>query len=146
MGMTPLQTTALIVAIGALVVFVYLLFRTYQQKKLILAKVETFGFSGKAGDTLNLSCPAGKTISIYRAKAICGDYESTACDPDTSPDENSSIPAHALNVTSTIGAQANGKQSASVTLPSGLASQVCSSGSCSGNTGVLFSGTYTCSA
>lgn len=143
--MSPGQTTAIVAALVILIFGVVLLIRTWSNKGTIASRTETRGFSASEGDTIQFSCPSGKSISVYRATAICGDMtngmiSNTGCDPDTVPDPSSPNIGHSLDMTSTVGQAVNGQPTGSYAVPSGLT--VCASGSTCNN--IMISGTYDC--
>ena len=146
-------------------VLIFLIVRAYRFKKVLNDKVITRGLSGVAGSTVNLTCPAGQKISIYRANYICTNptanadgtsFESTTCDPFySSGGQEMSIynPATTLDAVNNPGqimsqynpvVKCNGQQKCSFTVPSVDPSQtgMCNGTTCTGT--IQLVGTYDC--
>lgn len=76
-------------------VFIFFIYRANKFKKTLSGRSVTRGLSGVAGATVNLSCPSGQKISVYKANYICTNpqvtaggtsHESSTCDPFFQPD------------------------------------------------------------
>jgi hypothetical protein len=99
------------------------------------------GIGGTGGDTLKLTCPVGKSMTIVSARYGCADvgkhkYAIPACDPMKSNGE--------LDPTTTVDASplfsdCGGTSSCTVTVPTSV------DGLCSSCESTMIIGTYTCS-
>jgi len=82
---------------------------TYRKRNEINEKVVTKGLNGIQGQTLNLSCPLGQTISFknknqnntYRVALICGDSTSNACDSFLGDQNQSFYNSNSIDVVNT---------------------------------------------
>lgn len=144
----------LVMLVGAsLITFVY----AYRYQRSILQDVTTRGMNGRAGTTLNLTCPAGEVISfknsnptVTRGAIICsGDAR---CDPFFQQgigqsehffSQDNTIDVFADNRFSEL-KQCEGKNACNWTIPLSSDNRLANTclGSCSGN--IEFVGTYDC--
>ena len=111
----------------------------------------TRGLTGEAGDTVVLSCPGGRVISVDSATQTCTNpdsngFENSTTDAMTSTTQGSFDPNTTVDLTSEIGGEANGETNYSYSFnplnpytPQSGGSSV----SCGGTIQLI--GTYTCS-
>lgn len=134
-------------------VAVYIFYRTYRYGKDLRAKPLVRGLNGTGGDTITLQCPAGQVIAINQATYVCTGGENATgdtCDPIltsgptvTSANYGSFNVNTTQNVVSTLGPLCNGKQSATITVPTSI-SNICNNGPCGSGGTIQLIGTYYC--
>lgn len=99
----------------------------------LTSRTYTFGLNGIAGDTINMSCPSGKSIQVEKAHYICtsgtqnissnGQFENPNCDPFwQSTGQNTTFfnPANTVDYTSTLSKMCNGSNSFSFQIPQSI--------------------------
>lgn len=136
-----------------LILAIYLFYRTYSYGKSLKAKPLVRGMNGSQGDTIQLECPAGQVIQVNQANYICTggeNGENNTCDPILTSGSTVNAanygtfnPATTQNVAATIGTQVNGKQSATITVPTSIPN-ICNGGPCTNTIQLI--GTYYCVA
>lgn len=131
------------------------LFLTYRKRNEINEKVTTKGLNGIQGQTLNLSCPSGQTISFknknqgntYRVALVCGDSGANACDSFLGDQTQSFYNSNSIDVvnTSTFNLKdLEGKNSGNFVVPDGSDSRVNKVGCLGSCKQIQVVGTYDC--
>lgn len=85
------------------------LFLTYRKRNKIIGNAVTKGLNGIQGQTLNLSCPSGQTISFknknqgntYRVALVCGDISGSGCDSFLGDQTQSFYNSNSIDVVNT---------------------------------------------
>lgn len=131
---------------------------TYRKRDEINEKTVTKGLNGIQGQTLNLSCPAGQTISflnknqgnMYRVALICGDVSGTnasACDSFVGDQTQSFYNSNSIDVVNTPTFNLNDlekKNSGSFVIPDGSDPRVNKVGCLGSCKQIQVVGTYDC--
>jgi hypothetical protein len=142
----------LLIGVG---VAIFFFASSYKYSEYLSGFKNARGLNGPTGKAINLTCPAGKNITIERAYYICSSpdsngYENTTCDPMANGSSGTVYghfnPATTYNATSELGSSCNGQNSCVINVNSATAvSKIKGNGSCNcspGNTFVV--GNYTC--
>ena len=135
-------------------IVIYMFYRTYRYGSELRAKPLVRGLNGTGGDTITLSCPSGQVIAINQATYVCTGSENTgtdSCDPiltqatqgANSTNYGSFNVNTTQNVASQLAQQCNGKQTATINVPSTI-SNICNNQPCTGTIQLI--GTYYCQA
>lgn len=163
------ELASILILLVLIPVLIFLIIRAYKFKKTLNDRVVTRGLSGVGGSTVNLSCPAGQKISVFRAMYICtnpttpgggtAQVEDPTCDPFYSSqgqftslynaDTTIDVVANPNDATTAanIVQQCNGQEKCSFTIPQADPSSSSRIGMCSGKTctgTVQLVGTYDC--
>lgn len=126
MGLLSVSFITILVIIFVLLIVSNIL--AYRESSKINSKVVTRGINGLQGQTINLSCPAGQTISfsnpnatLARVALVCGSAYASQCDSFTGDQTKSFYNANSINLittpTSLNISSLQGKNSGSFTVP-----------------------------
>lgn len=140
----------LFIGIAVIVTFVY----AKRYNKDLSTRTVTRGLNGMEGKTINLQCPSGQKINIYKANYICSSgtsIENPVCDPFwKSSGQNTTFfnPSTTLDKKTEIANNCNGKEQCTWQIPFGTTINICGTASapnsqiCSGKLQLV--GTYDC--
>jgi hypothetical protein len=159
--MGTIEIVVMVVLFVILTLAVITTITSYTHSKSLESATITRGLNGVAGQSITLQCPAGQSISLQntnpttpRAVYVCSsptsqNFESQTCDPyyqGLSGQYSSYFnPSTTRDVSATIQAQCDGKNSCQIIVPAASDSSVagiCNGSTCTGEIQLI--GTYDC--
>lgn len=126
----------ILMLIGCSLIFTFI--TSYKFKKNLDQKILTRGMNGIEGSTINMTCPSGQKIKVYKANYVCSSgsiTENPECDPywrTSGQKSNFFNPLNTFDVSSQISSSCDGKELCVWNIPKGSSMKIC--GQSSGNT------------
>lgn len=154
--MTPYEIFFILFFFALVIVGMIILYKSYEYNKKLTSQTLTRGMNGSQGKTVNMTCPAGQKIKVFKAHYVCTNgtfYEDSSCDPYWSPNgqlTNFFNPSNTLDVAGQIGQKCNGSETCEFKVPDGSGIGICGQknpGTLNGSpcSGILqLIGTYDC--
>lgn len=156
--MSPYEIFFVLFFFVLVIVGLVVLYQSFEFHKSLTTKVITRGLNGNQGTTVNLTCPPGQKIKVYKANYVCtsnSSFESSTCDPYWSTQgqlTNFFNPSNTFDISSSISKKCNDRESCSWNIPPGSGIGICQQqtpGTLNGEvcSGILqLVGTYDCSS
>lgn len=153
-GMWEIAGILILLLFTGISIFAFISSEKYNRQ--LSSKTLTRGLNGIGGSTVNLQCPSGQTINIYKANYVCtsnSSFENPGCDPywQTSGQKSTFFnPLNTYDVSADMKNECNGKSSCSWNVPSGSSVNICGQSSANSLNGTACTGqlqligTYDC--